>query len=818
MDNVKKLNTKIFKTRNIYADLFIPTIRRPEFSEKPRELIISTIFYNHISNDNNTSNDIAKLHQVIDKLKRQSTSYIVLNGKLTFKPQTQLVKVAKENLANLPQNLSDLSLAFLKIVNELNSTQNFNISDTDFFVSAMIKTLNSYESKEHKLNENTLVNLSVKLIYWYNLYNIGNLKLNLDKLTTNHNLPKIFHFEEISSHETYYLEFLSNLGFDTLIFPFKFTTKMENTQKNEPRIQNINLKNNSTPKSSANKDTRPTIISNSTSMAKPISRKKLSEGYIIKPKKFDKDLNEVLQTLSNRARYAGLPAPIIPTFFVRYIGSDYNKKQYNNKLYHFDEKLKNMPRYLKIAQPIKIVAHNELNQKTIQIWKAFSDLSEKNIQEFVESLAGISFFDFIENDRLKNQCYVALKNILNLLIKDDKIVPISKVKNILLKLSGWLIDHYTILLSTYTLEKEHSPFVLYYGDIKKHEAYYLIFLFYLGIDIIYINSFSDDVFEALDPNLEFTSLHVLETISPIDSFPESESLLQHETIAYQASEEIAQIVYNDQDGVYKPWQFESYKTMPLTLKTTYEEVSLLWNEEARIRAGFRVEKQTVYIPNLFTKISGTPEDINEYWNMIDSMSNVPLVKLYSKLPFSNIKFDTAELASIDLAFENHDRLSYDNLKNHSMYPFEHLSDALQKQIFDKINLLINENILLNKNSKYLHLKIVYTIFNLDKDLLHLIQTFDYPSNVPKLLIYDPDEVTFSESDAIIMSFLYLFGFDICVFTPTGYNNFEKFIEPSYYNIFKLTKKQFNLELPNRGKSHSSKSNNKGFWNNLFKFK
>ncbi len=64
-----------------------------------------------------------------------------------------------------------------------------------------------------------------------------------------------------------------------------------------------------------------------------------------------------------------------------------------------------------------------------------------------------------------------------------------------------------------------------------------------------------------------------------------------------------------------------------------------------------------------------------------------------------------------------------------------------------------------------------------------------------------------------MAFLYALGFDICVLTPTGYNNFELFINNKYYSVFKLPNKQFNLSLPDLSKYSNSKT--KGFWSGFF---
>jgi hypothetical protein len=85
--------------------------------------------------------------------------------------------------------------------------------------------------------------------------------------------------------------------------------------------------------------------------------------------------------------------------------------------------------------------------------------------------------------------------------------------------------------------------------------------------------------------------------------------------------------------------------------------------------------------------------------------------------------------------------------------------------------------------------------------------------VPKLIIYDPDEALFSESDTITIAFLFLLGFDICILTPTGYANIETCIQSNQYSVFKLAQKSFELALPNL--SSISTSKNKGFWSNLF---
>ena len=46
----------------------------------------------------------------------------------------------------------------------------------------------------------------------------------------------------------------------------------------------------------------------------------------------------------------------------------------------------------------------------------------------------------------------------------------------------------------------------------------------------------------------------------------------------------------------------------------------LWGKEkALVRDGWKVENNTVYIPNIFAKISGTHEDKDKYWQELNEI-------------------------------------------------------------------------------------------------------------------------------------------------------------------------------------------------------
>mgnify|MGYP000094968064 FL=1 len=65
--------------------------------------------------------------------------------------------------------------------------------------------------------------------------------------------------------------------------------------------------------------------------------------------------------------------------------------------------------------------------------------------------------------------------------------------------------------------------------------------------------------------------------------------------------------------------------------------------------------------------------------------------------------------------------------------------------------------------------IVSTALNLPKDLLRMIQKFDFTKKNPKLIYINASEVLITLEDSIYAAFLNLLGFDVLFFVPTGYN-------------------------------------------------
>ena len=85
--------------------------------------------------------------------------------------------------------------------------------------------------------------------------------------------------------------------------------------------------------------------------------------------------------------------------------------------------------------------------------------------------------------------------------------------------------------------------------------------------------------------------------------------------------------------------------------------------------------------------------------------------------------------------------------------------------------------------------------NLDKELLRLLQNFDFTKSIPKFLVVDVTEKMFTLEECILLAFLNLVGFDIAIFTPTGYRNVEKYLRPDSFDTLVVGEFVFDLTVP-----------------------
>lgn len=375
----------------------------------------------------------------------------------------------------------------------------------------------------------------------------------------------------------------------------------------------------------------------------------------------------------------------------------------------------------------------------------------------------------------------------------------SRFYNHAVRLACWLRRYAETLF-----QKEGSapPVFLYYGPVTTPEISLLWCLAQMGADVLYVSPEKTDAFRnSALPRIWMEA--VFENELPLEPFPQREEKIRARTTAYDAERELDNLLYND-TGMFRNRQFA--RSQPVTLRTTWDEVGQLWPEEAQVRPSFRTEEGVVYVPNLFSKICGVDGDLNLYWERIRTMIT-PQTWVVTALPFlQNVGVEKDAVRSC----LHNGRLDPKALARAPFYRYGYLPQDTQDYMMEKMQALIDYDLIIDGGPD-LPASILSVLLDLDRDLLRLVQGFDFTRTVPKLLVVDVTETMFSLEECILLAFLNLIGFDIAVFTPTGYRNLETHIRQDSFDTLNIGGFAYDLAVPVlRGR----RPGGKGFFNRL----
>ncbi|PAE37066.1 YceG family protein [Bacillus sp. 7884-1] len=367
-----------------------------------------------------------------------------------------------------------------------------------------------------------------------------------------------------------------------------------------------------------------------------------------------------------------------------------------------------------------------------------------------------------------------------------------ELRRVLVDLIKWSMNHLNPLLESIDLQKGMPKF-LWYGDMKRSQPYFVYYLMKLGCDLVIFHPDGTDVLAGYLEEEIFT--HHFPNKQQAEPFP-TEKRNRQTTVAYRASREIETILNQEGSGLYKPWQLRDYTPSSITLKTTYDELFILGREMAMVRPGFEVETGQVKIPSLFAKIQGVSKNRKEYWDRIQNLTEFEHSLLIRQLPFT-------WSSSNDFRFHYRNALGRDGLLNPEVmmqahyWPYSFLPTGLQKGIANAIRRICEKPGLkslpgesMEEVSIYLFSQAMFT----PKEIIQLMEKFDYSQHVPKLIIYNNESRgILSRSDAALILLLNQFGIDIIVYNPPGHNDIENFLQESLFDTHWLEDVVFDLE-------------------------
>lgn len=795
---------------NIFQDIMLPMSKRRNSNDNS----VYVYFYRYIGFDNELEyvKTISFLHKKLCELK---DLYLNFEKRIPFCGNSQIINTVNAiwNTIKIVDINNGALICALENKNVFDITSSPKINNR--IKVAVEEIIKIYNLNESNLNLSKMKNFIAKLMGWVEKYIPG--LFTSPMLIYN---PKVVYYGDIKKHEFYFLILLSRIGCDVLfINPLtdhiykkvdpgnKYsmllegavktklkTSPMQSAQKQVEQItKNVDATTN-TYNNPSNIPNRSVNIPNPNFANK---QKNIAITKIIKPSHI---FDDIAFPLCNRSSYVGTPYPILPVYFCRYIGIDRDgdeaKVEYYNAIYNLDKKLSGLKNgYLKFTTNLPIPINNKINNSISNIWDQFKSFDKSKKDLLIAELINAKVLSISSDSLMNNTINKAFQEVVDVyLANEDANINLSMVKNFILKLIMWIYEYYYKLFKN--VNYQESPKIVFYGNIKLHEIFLLIFFSKLGCDVLYINSeiTEDNLFKKIDPQEIHTKLIEHSRSETLEQFPKTEQVIRKNTVAFNASQEIENVIYGEEVGLFKAWQFEESITRPITLKTTYDELKILWKEDAKIRPEFKVENNVVYVPNLFAKIRGTHENINEYWQDFKQIKEFGYTHLIDQVPFTKITYSTKDMYESAYLFDN-SRINKEKLMNSQLYRYGYLKTSLQHFIIYKIEELIGSTIFKFPVDKVFKLKILMTVLNLDNQILNLIERFDYTKQVPKLIIYDNKRDMFSDEDAITIGFLNLIGIDIVIFTPTNYNNIEQKLKEDFFDTHQLPAVEFDLAIP-----------------------
>ena len=452
------------------------------------------------------------------------------------------------------------------------------------------------------------------------------------------------------------------------------------------------------------------------------------------------------------------------------------------------------------------------------------------IQSIVSELKHMKVGNFVNEDinltgseTINKKIRISLDNIIGLAANNDKFSSESIFNNFIAKLMIWC----NIYLDELKFPGTYPPKCLYFGEIKKHEVYFLMLLAQIGVDVLYFNPTGCNVLNSLDVNNFCQSISlgpVATSLKPLNDYVKAGVVVEKvTTYARRATNELNETLYQD-SGIFRPLQFSDGTTHPITIDSVIEDTITYWNEPARMRPGFKTLDKVVHTPIFFSKINGVYRDQNAYFEFIDTLRSAPKCLVYEStsllsspkhrvqsrpIQFHNISqsgsttptsepiFNQQDLYSLSFCLNSDKTIKRDSIRAHVLYKkMLTLRNDMQNFILNKLEEVFSPN-----NSSFFSFPVtdkercilMAAIFTAEDKLLNLIEGYDFTADVPKIIIYLNSRDTFGTDDAMLLGLLRTIGMDIIILSPNGANNIELVLSDKFINQIKLD--EFIYDLP-----------------------
>lgn len=361
-------------------------------------------------------------------------------------------------------------------------------------------------------------------------------------------------------------------------------------------------------------------------------------------------------------------------------------------------------------------------------------------------------------------------------------------RRVMLDMIKWIWNH----LDQWLKENDmihNIPKIVWFGAMNKSQQYFLQYCVNCGFDIAILQPTGMPLF------FDIANTIVYPMQATEASFPK-ELPSQQMTIAYGAQKEITQLLQGRNDGYFAPWALRELLVQGITLRTTYDEALLLWQDRAMLRPGFEVEKDHVKVPVLFAKISGVLNDELTYWQQVHQIVDHDNVVLIKKFPLQKENIVNNQY-HYRQALQRDKTLNVTKMLKSNWWQYAQLHEGMQYAIATAICKVCHKPRLKRQQGETEEDLILYMfsqMMNLPEAIMVELQRYDYAQEIPKVVLYHNDTTTsLTRADVVTLLLLNELGVDIILFNPTGQNDIERYLETTYFDHHLLDDMRFNYE-------------------------
>lgn len=463
-----------------------------------------------------------------------------------------------------------------------------------------------------------------------------------------------------------------------------------------------------------------------------------------------------------------------------------DKLTYPNELLQFRQELENAKRRV-------VVVNKLIPIPTMEEISAIKRSNYTKLDQLIMELQGNI------SDRVPAELQKLMRKVfVDCMYEEEKIQQgnLNKITNQAVYLLCWLKRYGDKLFANWKMP-EIACFIYMGGCKTEQETFFVRFLARLPVDVI-----------ILCPNLNYKCCltdkllyekNDTESLS-LDVFPEQNAQMRMGTVAYHAERELDTLMYQD-TGLYRNQQYS--KANIINLQTMYEEIKILWDQELKYRPNFSTVDETVNMPVIFAKISGVKDGlVAPYWVSVKELITEDTIVVRKAPYISPTSYNPMKAFAAE--FYKNGRLLKNVIKQHPKYPYSILREEMQDFVLDQLENLIHQKLIKGIGENGTEFTAIAQILNMPKEILRMLQKFDFTKKNPKIVYINTTETLISLEDSILLTFLHLVGFDIVFFVPTGYQSIEKYFAQPLMEEHQIGEYKYDLKVPDFKKVSAKK--------------